>query len=226
MRGRSDGRVVFLLRAAIVCTVLMLRPLSASAAPILLGDSVQATLNTPGTIVTQFTSPAVVGSGVEFTGAVRDPGKTGTLWNVTVDISATSFTIGFTSFPDAFIASFGPLLTLSLSGLDFTPAGLVTGVTRTGYSCAAPGVVCDNGAPADANLSFTDHSLSVDFFAFRHGETYTFDIAASEPVAPTPVPEPTSLALLGSGFATFIAGRDRQRQRSSALGGTALRSKD
>lgn len=203
-------RVVFLLRGAVLLAALMLRPLNASAAPILLGDSVEGTLSAAGTIVTQFTSPAVVGAGVEFTGAVRDPGKSGTLWNVSVDISATSFTIGWTSHPEAFIASFGSLLTLSLSGLDFTPAGLITGVTRTGYSCAAPGVVCDHGAAADANLSFTDHSISVDFFVLRQGETYTFDIATAESTAPTPVPEPTSLALLGTGFATFIAGRYRR----------------
>jgi hypothetical protein len=211
MRGRNHGRVVFLLRGAILLAALMLRPLHASAAPILLGDSVEGTLSTSGTIVTQFTSPAVVGAGVEFTGAMRDSGKAGALWNVTVDISATGFTIGWTSLtPGASIISTGTLLGLSLTGLDFTSAGFITGFTRTGYSCAPAGVVCNSGAPSDSGLSFTDNSISVGFRALRNGETYTYAIAAAEPTSPVPVPEPTSLALLGAGFATFIAGRYRR----------------
>lgn len=212
MRGRSDGRVVFSLRGAILLAILMLRPLTAGAAPILLGDSVEGTLYSAGTVLTQFTSPAIVGGGVEFTGLVRDPGRAGTLWDVWVDIGATGFTIGWHSpTPDAFIASSVPLLTLSLSGLNFTPTAAITGFTRTGYSCMpAESVACNMGGAADVNLGFADDAIMVGFRALRAGETYTFDFTTAE-TTPSPVPEPSSLALLGTGFATVIVGRFRRR---------------
>ena len=199
--------------------IFLLCPVGASAAPILTGDSVQATLTSSGTVVTQFTSPAVVGAGIEFTGALRAPGKAPTLYNVVVDIFANGFSIGWTSpTPDAFISGGGILLGLSLSGLNFTPTGTITDVNRTGYSCApASSVVCGIG-PISPGLSFTADSISVAFGTLRAGETYTFDIAVAEStVPPTPVPEPTSLALLGTGFATFIAGRYRRRGKAAII---------
>jgi hypothetical protein len=68
-------------------------------------------------------------------------------------------------------------------------------------------------------VSFTDDSINVSFSALRNAETYTFAIAAAEPTAPVPVPEPSSLALLGTGFATFIAGRFRRRGARPATEG-------
>jgi hypothetical protein len=210
MRIHSHGPVVFPLRGVLALAVSMLCPLSTSAAPILVGDSVQATLTTSGTLVTPFTSPAVVGDGVEFTGAIRTPGKVSYLFDVVVDIGASGFSIGWTS-PNPYAFLGGTTLGLSLSGLNFTQAATITGVTRTGYTCMPPNsFVCDGAGPAGPTLSFTGDSINLAFSLLRHGETYTFDLATTEPVA-TPVPEPTSLALLGTGFATFIVGRYRRR---------------
>ena len=134
----SHGRVMFFLRATIVVAVLMMRPPTASAAPVLLGDSVQGELYGPA-VATQFTSPAVVGDGVEFTGGVVKTNSKA-FWKVSVDIGASSFTIGWTHIA-VLDVDFNPeaAIGLSLSGLDFTPAGTITGVTRTGYSCSPVG---------------------------------------------------------------------------------------
>jgi hypothetical protein len=110
MRGRSHGRAGFLLRGAIVLAVLMLRPLTASAAPVLLGDSVEA------------------GSRIR-----------------------------------------------------------------------------------RSDSEFHRQLINLGFGTVRMSETYTFDITVSEP-SPTPVPEPGTLALLGTGFITFIANRNRRRR--------------
>jgi hypothetical protein len=216
MRGGSYryGRVGFFLRGAIVLGVLMLRPLTADAAPVLVGDSVEAGLFSAGLVVTPLTSPAVVSSGVEFTGVVQEPGSNGGLWDVWVDIGASSFSIGWTSRGStaSIIAPF-TLIGLTLGGLDFTPAATITGVTRTDYSCTPAGsFACGTGGvgPIDPVLFFTEHVISLDFTAIRTGEVYTFDIATTESTA-TPVPEPGSLALLGAGLATFIGGRYRRR---------------
>jgi hypothetical protein len=212
MRGRGHGRVVFLLRGAIVLAVLMLRPLAASAAPVLLGDSVEAGLFGASTVVTPLTSPAVVGSGLEFVGLVRGPKSDG-LWDVWVDVGASSFSIGWVArgADVSFSAPFS-IIGLSLSGLDFTPAATITGVTRTDYNCTPAGsYACSLGGAIDPVLNFTDNAVELGFNVMRSGEIYTFDIATTESTA-TPVPEPGSLALLGTGFATFIAGRYRRRE--------------
>lgn len=162
--------------------------------------------------MTPLTSPAVVGPGLEFTGLVRGPGSDG-LWDVWVGVRASSFSIGWVArgADVAFSAPFA-VIGLSLSGLDFTPAGTITGVTRTGYSCTPMfgSTACDGAGPIDPFLTFTGNAIDLGFGTVRSGETYTFDIAVAEPTA-TPVPEPGSLALLGTGFATFIAGRYRRR---------------
>ena len=103
------------------------------------------------------------------------------------------------------------IIGLSLSGLNFTPAAIITGVTRTDYSCTPAGsYACSLGGAIDPVLNFTDNAVELGFNVMRSGEIYTFDIATTESNA-TPVPEPGSLALLGTGFATFIAGRYRRR---------------
>src|SRR5262245_38210844 len=98
MGVRRDQRGISMVwRGAVVLEVVLMRPLAANAAPILTGDSVQATLTaSAGTVLTQFTSPAIVGSGTEFTGFFVDGSKVGALWTVVVDISASSFSIGWT----------------------------------------------------------------------------------------------------------------------------------
>jgi hypothetical protein len=216
MRGRGHGRVVIFLRGAIVLAVLMLRPLAASAAPVLLGDSVQGSIYSEFTIVTQFTSPSVVGDGVEFTGVMEDHGKARRNWQVSVDIGARGFTIGWNMpIPDAESPLGGWLtLGLSLTGLNFTEGATITGVTQTGYYCG-PGLSgCAHGESTVPPVSFTGDSVVLEFGRLFGGQTYTYEFTVSEPTI-TPVPEPASLALLGTGFATLIAGRRRRRTNLS-----------
>jgi hypothetical protein len=192
---------------------LMLQPVAASAAPILTGDTVLATLNTFGAVTTPFASSAVVGAGVEFAGAVGGLDR-GSPWNVTLDIGETGFSIGWTRGVGSFIASSPGLVGVTITNLDFAPLAKIIGVSRTGYSCN-PSTHPSCGAN-DPVINFTDNSVSLAFRKMVHGETYTFDFATAETVVPA-VPEPTSLALLGTGFATFVADRLRRlRAKTSA----------
>lgn len=207
MRGHNDGRGTLLMRGAIVLTALLLRPLAASAAPILTGDSISATLGTSGTVVTQFTSPAIVGDGIEFTGAFRDGGKAGALHNVTIDFSASGFTLGWTG--GGVPMTSGGLIRITLAGLDFSEGALITGVTRTGWECLpADDSACRFGNPS-GNVSFTGNSISLAFDGMKPIETYTYAITAEPPVV-TAVPEPASLTLFGTGLAA-LAVRLRRR---------------
>jgi hypothetical protein len=207
MRGHNYGRGTLLMQGAIVLTALLLRPLAASAAPILTGDSISATLGTSGTLVTQFTSPAIVGDGSEFTGAFRDGGKSGALHNVTIDFSASGFTLGWTG--GGVPMTMGGLIRITLTGLDFSEAALITAVTRTGWECLpADDSACRFGSPS-GNVSFTGNSISLAFDSMKPIETYTYAITAEPPVV-TAVPEPASLTLFGTGLAA-LAVRLRRR---------------
>jgi hypothetical protein len=185
-----------------VLAVLVLRPLAAAAGPVLTNDSVSGVLSVPfyNCILTQITSPAVVGSGVEFTGVVGVDKVCHPL-AVSVDMGESDLSVTFTGSTN-WISNSEPLMTLSLSDLDFTPGAIITGVTAT--NCAPVG--CSS---LDPLVTFTDHSIDLAFRTLASGYSFAFDITTTDP---TVVPEPSSLSLLAAGLGSFIVRRAR-RQR-------------
>lgn len=189
---------------ALFFSILLMGSLPASANPILTGDSIQGALSTnQGPVDTQFTSPAVVGSGTEFSGSFTD--YFSQIWNIFVDIGQSSFTVGIVGSTDrANIASSASnLLEIVLSDLDFTPSTIISSVVNSGYNCISSDYSCtaQGNGPNISGLSFTADSIDVSFNLLRSGETYTFDIN------PTTVPEPNTIALLGIGLIGIGIGR-------------------
>jgi hypothetical protein len=200
MRGHE--RLRFLLHGAILLAALLLQPLAAHAAPVLTGDSIAGSITHADECVqTQLTSPAVVGAGVEFNGAFSI-GKVCGYSNflVSVDFAESSFTVAFTAADSHTIGigSTGILLTMSFTGLDFTPGATITSVSCSGPDCF----------PNETPIGFTANSVVVSWKILKPGDTYVFDLATSD--AAVPAPEPTSLVLLGTGLASVIVRRARR----------------
>ena len=180
-----------------------------SAYATLIGDTVAGSLSSTEAVTTQFASPATVGAGTEFSGVITD--SFGQVFDIEVDVSASSFTVAFTEAGVVLGPGNGnifgtDLLQIGLADLDFGTPGIIIGLINSAYSCSSPGISCTPVAegPLISALAFTPDSVAVTIDAMRHGELYTFDIITAQ------APEPASWSLLGLGLLTALVMRGRR----------------
>lgn len=174
----------------------------------LIGDDVNATIipNYAGTINQQFSSPATVGTGTEFTGSYTDGFSQ--QWSFIVDFDAYQFTIGFNSDNDygniRALNSWTSFINFNFSNLNW--GGNVTSVLNTGYSCSL-GKYCSWGKvyPSISSISFTNDSINIGFNGLFNGDRFTFTANTNS------VPEPTPLALLVLGIIGIGGARLRRK---------------
>jgi hypothetical protein len=174
----------------------------------LLGQSVSATLNANSalSISTPFPSPVTTFAGTDFTGGFTD--VFAQTWVVTVDFTADTVTIDFSTPGDAsgnVESEGGGAAIVDLSG--FTD--LTAPLHFESFSCTPTGSpVCGafGTGPFDTITLSNLTSFDVSFGAIRTGDSYTFTFA----------PEPTTWALLLVGFASLGAALRSRRGKPAA----------
>ena len=167
-------------------------------------DGVLTSAETPG-VTTQFTSP-IVAPGA-FDGVWQDSDNQ--IWDVNVQVLSTEVVIDWTgnnSFDN--VEALSGLLTVDLSGYANGPVlGLdsYSCIPSGGFACTAFGPV---PAPAISGLTSTPTSFEVSFNILRNDETYVFGAA---------VPEPTTWAMMGLGFAGLAFAGFRARRSAATI---------
>ncbi len=192
------------MRKSLLVGILALLAVGPAGAMPLTGQSVSASFTPQSgwTTTTQFTSPAVVGPGVEFTGQVKDVFNQ--LWNISLDVGADTFTVVLNSpNPNANVAAGPYAIKLDVTGMTGLQA-----VSLSNFWCAPANTfpcITSGGNPAIRGLTSNSTSLSVQFQVLLPGERYVFG-----------VPEPASLALMLGGFVSVVSVRRRKKaaQRS------------
>jgi hypothetical protein len=191
--------------AALLATALASLP---AYGAVLTGSQVQGTLTafsaTNFSVAQQFASPATVGAGVEFTGAVFDASFSNT-YNIAVDLSDTAAIIRITSpNPNANISWPVPEWQLQLTSL----AGLFPAVASIDFAC---GPSCSHGSGLAGGFPTASASgITVAFGRTYAGDTYTLNFAA-EPA----VPEPATWAMMIAGFGLVGGALRRHSIRTS-----------
>jgi hypothetical protein len=200
---RTSRLIRKILSSAISLCAASVLLFSTSAKADLLGSTVTGSI-TPGdlNVVTQFSSPVTVGSG-DFTGVLYDPSFGGT-YDLTADFTATGLILSVTS-PNATSNVRGHTqYTLTFSDAAFGPTfDLVSlGCNSTNSACSL--YTLPNFLSSDVVSGST---VTLTFDGIAAGDVYTF-----QSVTPSATPEPSSLALLGTGL---LAGVGALRRRIS-----------
>jgi hypothetical protein len=196
--------MTYLPKFALSCALVALTGVAHAAT--FTGQSVNGTITSPGgafTTIVPFTSPAIVGPGIEFTSNSTDVFNQ--VWNVTADFSATALTIKFLTpaSVNGNISNGTGVVDLAFSGFSG-----VTPLAFKSYNCTPAGFACStfSGGPNSTIVTSTASAFDVKFGVLRTGETYVFGV----------VPEPASWALMLVGFGLVgIALRRRQPARVS-----------
>ena len=201
MHAHHPFPLALLPRAVFVAALLAAGPAQAD----LLGDTVGARLQEFGAgtaMVNQFQPTAVVDGAVEFYGGWTYA-PLNQLWSVSLDIGASSFTVGFTEDGNSSTSDLSGFTFIGLQLTDLDPGGIITGVSVL------------SGGPGVQSIGFTDHGVTVQWnqFEFRDAagqpiqhHSWTFDIQ-------TAVPEPASGAMLVLGLAAVAGAAARRRRR-------------
>ena len=175
---------LLLLAAASAATV-------SAHADSLLGTSVSGTLSPGRTYynATNFSSPAIIGPGVELKGTLNSPGYT--YFNIDADFSDSALSISIVS-PNAY----GGLAGGNILSLQFTDSAFRTPFSLQSYSCSAR-ACAGNGPTVTTSFDSANSTLKLLFSQISNGDTYVFTQDAAVAVTP----EPNSLALAATGIA-------------------------